>query len=186
MTVTSSRSSVWFDFIVGILAAVLCAFLSSDLIPTALAEGDWAVLCISILLPSLVLLLCADELISTGRRLEMDAAGCTVSFGRLRRFYPWECFSVKRLEVYGFSLVRPAVYRSCILFSVHPKKRRIPPGRWTLLHPWTCFTIHEPQDRKKAGRARGYVPIYEVEMSVFKEKMLAWGVEIEGLTDSSA
>lgn len=111
--------------------------------------------------------------------LIMDEKGCTVLWGKYKRTYEWEKFSIIRLE----KNILTQGYSECVLFSVYPIKKakiRDPISYCQYRHPFTCFAVFFIPPEAKRMNLKIF-EVYEIEKEEFLSKMKEWGVQISGI-----
>lgn len=137
---------------------------------------------------TVLIVLTLMEVISFGRKLELNAEGCRISLGCFHRFYTWDQIQTRRVEKYfrhGFSMVDLHPYKGCLFLSSRRVKPKRSAAMQMYIHPWSSITIHAQQDPKKVKRMRNYSNIYEVDIPILAGKLQEWGVQVEGLSDGS-
>ena len=184
MKIRSNRGLIPTAFVCAILLFLVLLFMlfGQDLYSETPSGIRWLWI-LGVLLAYALLTL--PSIVVFGRTLEVRAEGCTISLGRIRRFYSWDQFQTRRVEVYKRSHLTTE-YEKCVFLSMrwHPPGEGRFTGNCMYLHPWTDVTIHSNRDRYKKQRARDRSTFvcYEVDWEQFTKRMREWGVEIEGLT----
>ena len=121
------------------------------------------------------------DLISTGRTFIMDEDGCTVCFWKYRKKYLWNELKTKRIEKHSIPSIFKARYACPYLdeaifspFVIH-KPRFMRAAGYSCFHPVSCIYVHfrVGTDNWNLGR------YYEIEETVFRQKMEDWGIEME-------
>lgn len=120
---------------------------------------------------------------SIGKTIELNKAGCKVSFLLYHREYKWEELKVKRYINYS-GLLRGRYYIPYTLgaeFSpnIIPKNKRWHPVvHCKLINPlkyiYICFPPSETNSHSK-----GYIHAYEIDEVEFKNKIAKWGITLE-------
>ena len=145
------------------------------------AFGLGAPIGFALLINSPALLLIALDLISSGRTIVMDESGCTVHFWIFQKKYKWEQLKTKRIEKYTsppmFNGLFRCYYLTEAMFCPHKarKPKFIRPSTYVILHPFSCIYVnmHPSVGIWQRGRS------YEVDETVFYEKMNQWGINLE-------
>ena len=122
--------------------------------------------------------------ICMGRTIVLSAKGCTIYFLGYHKSYLWEQLKCKRVEdCYNYRSREIVRYKKMVTLSTrHLKKRRVlQPTAFTLLfRPFSGVYFYFKSDIKEQDKSfYRDLRMYEVDETLFWEKMKEWGVELE-------
>lgn len=122
-------------------------------------------------------------MVSWGKTIIINEAGCTLRFWKYAKTYAWNEFTVKRIEDRRGPYDTQVHYWASVIFSIrnlHKPKIMFPDTYNLLFHPFSFsfFYVYYHVENIKSGGII-YPDIYPVDEQEFLKKMQQWGVKLE-------
>ena len=140
--------------------------------------GKNAPLHLALLLHSPVFLFIILSMIAMGRTFVLDKNGIIVCFWKYRKTYTWNQLQTKRIETYNLPPIGRIAcpYTKEAIFSPYKihKPKAMHSSFYSIFHPFSYIFINFSPENKKYQTGR----YYEIEESVFWEKIQEWGIDM--------
>ena len=157
-------------------------FVVATMIYIAIIDNNWLyLLVLCVFIP-----LYMPMIIASCRILFMDKDGCTVYFLWFKKHYRWDELKIKQYVEYKGYFMASSVSPFKRAAEFCPKDVSIP-KRWDAhvysqrRHPFSFFFVSFA-DRTSQGSKKRFSGAYEVDETMFREKLKEWGVEMKEIT----